>query len=390
MVHPCPICRSSHVAALDAPVEVPILMNRVYSSFEEARAAPRAPLHLFGCADCGFVFNRAFRPELVSYDGDYENEQSHSAAFAAHVRARAQDVIACAPDGERIDVLEVGCGQGRFLAEIERIAGDRLGTLQGFDPAWRGEERTGPGRARIHKACFGVTTADRLERPPNVVVFRHTIEHVPEPVAFLSAIRTALGPWSKARLLIETPCVDWIVERQAFQDFVYEHCSLFTARALAIALTRAGFREPRVGHVFGGQHLWASAATEGAADRPETGRSSCLASLAGARERFARRWRERVRASAQEGPVAVWGAGAKGVTFALMADAENRLIDHVVDINPAKQNRHIAGTGLRVLAPHDAARLEPRTIFVMNPNYLDEIAGMARAVGIDAALVPID
>ena len=142
--------------------------------------------------------------------------------------------------------------------------------------------------------------------------------------------------------------------------------------------------------MFGGQYLWASAATEGVADELQAGQGTALASLSGARERFARRWRARVRESAQAGPVALWGAGAKGVTFALMADAENQLIDHVVDINPAKQNRHIAGTGLRVLAPCDAARLAPRTIFVMNPNYLEEIAGMARAAGIDAALVPID
>jgi hypothetical protein len=47
----------------------------------------------------------------------------------------------------------------------------------------------------------------------------------------------------------------------------------------------------------------------------------------------------------------------------------------VIDINPAKQGRFLAGTGLRVEAPGEAlARLAPGSrILVMNPNYLDEI-----------------
>jgi hypothetical protein len=73
-----------------------------------------------------------------------------------------------------------------------------------------------------------------------------------------------------------------------------------------------------------------------------------------------------------------------------MTDPERRFIDHVVDINPSKQNRYVAGSGLKVLAPKDAAERGARTIFVMNPNYLDEISTMAAEVGVTAQLVPIN
>ena len=92
-----------------------------------------------------------------------------------------------------------------------------------------------------------------------MIVSRHTIEHVPDPVAFLTAVRDALGERAEATIFLETPCVDWILRHDAMQDFFYEHCSLFTARALALALERAGFHAPRVEHVFGGQYLWARA-----------------------------------------------------------------------------------------------------------------------------------
>jgi hypothetical protein len=396
---PCPVCRSSDTAILEARVDVPVLMNRLYATPQGARAAALGPLELVRCRGCGFVWNRAFRAELIAYDGDYENDQTHSAVFAGHFRERAQVVVAAAPAGENVDYLEIGCGQGRFLEEVVGLAGERLGAAEGFDPAWRGAEGAspdgGPGGARIHKCYFNAETAGLMQRAPNLVVSRHTIEHVPDPVGFLTAIREALGESSQARLFVETPCVDWIFERQAMQDFFYEHCSLFTAGSLALALRTAGFHQPQVTHVFGGQYLWAEASTTGddepAAQPADTADADIEgADLESAHERFAAHWREAVRAAAAEGPVALWGAGAKGVTFALMVDPESRVLDHVVDINPGKQGRFFPISALPVLSPEASAARGPTTVFVMNPNYLDEIAASLAARGQAPRLVPIN
>ena len=50
-------------------------------------------------------------------------------------------------------------------------------------------------------------------------------------------------------------------------------------------------------------------------------------------------------------------------------------IDTVIDINPAKQGRYLAGTGLRVQSPEEAMAHLPdgADVFVMNSNYLREI-----------------
>jgi hypothetical protein len=47
----------------------------------------------------------------------------------------------------------------------------------------------------------------------------------------------------------------------------------------------------------------------------------------------------------------------------------------IIDINPAKQGKFTAGTGLRVHSPEEAlAVLRPGTdIYIMNSNYLSEI-----------------
>ena len=89
--------------------------------------------------------------------------------------------------------------------------------------------------------------------------------------------------------------------------------------------------------------------------------------------RFVQSWRERIDAAADDGPVYLWGAGAKGVTFAQLVDPDGIRLAGVVDVNPKKQNRYMALTGLAVLAP-DKLPDRAGTVIVMNPNYLKEIA----------------
>jgi SAM-dependent methyltransferase len=364
-------------------------MNRLYPSREAARLATHGTLDIVGCNACGFAWNRAFEPSLVVYDSEYENDQTHSAAFAAHVRARAADVVGSAPVRDPIDYLEIGCGQGGFIREVVRTAAGRLRSAEGFDPAWRGRDAAGPAGSRIHKVYFSADTQYRLIHAPNAVASRHTIEHVPDPVAFLSAIRAALGPASRANIFIETPCITWILSREAMQDLFYEHCSLFTAGALRYAMEKSGFGPITVHHVFGGQYLWATGVARANND---PSRLPCHypghASELGAR--FAEKWSAAVMAARQTGTVAIWGAGAKGVTFALLTDPEAQIFDCAIDINPGKQGLHLAGSGLPVLSPSAAAERKPATIFVMNPNYLDEIKSLTSDLGINAALVPIN
>ncbi len=385
----CPICGASQPRLVDHRAQTPVLMNRLYPSRDAARAAPRGTLRIVACATCGFAWNQAFEPDRIVYDGDYENDQTHSAAFLAHVKARAIDVVGSIPVDEPMDYLEIGCGQGGFIGEVARTATGRLRSAEGFDPAWRGEDGAGPDGSRIHKVYFTADSQQRLMHAPNVVASRHTIEHVPDPISFLSAIRIALGSDSRAKLFIETPCISWILAHQAMQDLFYEHCSVFTATALRYAMEKSGFGNVTVDHVFGGQYLWASGVA-GPSVVPAGLPKSDVGEMSEAGPIFTTKWRTAVAAARGVGPVAIWGAGAKGVTFALLTDPDARLIDCAIDINPSKQGLHLAGSGLEVLAPARAAARKLKTVFVMNPNYLDEIAKLADDAGIDASLIPIN
>ena len=74
----------------------------------------------------------------------------------------------------------------------------------------------------------------------------------------------------------------------------------------------------------------------------------------------------------------IWGGASKGVIFALLKTRAGQLINNIIDINPAKQGKFIAGTGLAIKSPAQGLLelKEGDTIFVMNSNYLDEIKDM--------------
>lgn len=74
----------------------------------------------------------------------------------------------------------------------------------------------------------------------------------------------------------------------------------------------------------------------------------------------------------------VWGGASKGVIFSLLMERAECPVDLVVDINPAKQGKFIAGTGLQVTSPEVALTLLPpgAPICIMNSNYREEIRRM--------------
>jgi hypothetical protein len=388
MIEKCPVCGSTRSLEIVHRANVPVLMNRLHPTRESARLASTGTLDIRGCEECGFAWNTVFDPEVMTYDGEYENDQTHSSHFTAHINKRADDILAAVSDDNMVDYLELGCGQGTFVGKVARVAGSRLRSASGFDPAWRGSDTRGPCGSLIHKVYFNEDTARLLTRQPNVVASRHTIEHIPDPLSFLRSLRAALGPTSQARVFIETPCIAWILEHEAMQDFFYEHCSIFSHRALHYALEASGFRVRRIIRVFGGQYLWAEgqAGTGIVPTRPST---SVARNLAGAQKRFTTQWRTAAEDARAAGAVSIWGAGAKGVMFAVLADPDGVLLDHAVDINPSKQGSYLAGSGLPVLAPAQAAERHPQTIFIMNPNYMSEIRESASASRIDARLVAI-
>jgi hypothetical protein len=340
---------------------VPFMQNIRCESPQSARDVPQGQLEMTGCEMCGFVWNAAFDPKLLRYDEHYENDQSMSGAFTVHLLERIDAVSEVLSEVHDPVMVEVGCGQGGFLNELAKR---KHGNYFGFDPAWRGEPNE--KGVLLSSDYYDAASAGRLPRTPDVLLSRHTIEHIADPLSFLKTLRAATLE-CPGRTFIETPCVDWIIANGQVQDFFYEHCSLFTQRSLALAIKEAGLGTTSVKHVFGNQYLWAG--TGKCAGDYHAHEIPDFVGWGARQSAYMARWVNTLMGARR---IYLWGAGSKGVIFTLLLQSVNIDIAGVIDINLRKQKTWTPLTAKPVLAPSEA-NLDGSAVVIMNPMYADEI-----------------
>jgi 2-polyprenyl-3-methyl-5-hydroxy-6-metoxy-1,4-benzoquinol methylase len=106
----------------------------MYDSAEAAIDCPKGEIRLVEDVNTGLVYNAAFRPELMTYDDNYQNEQGVSGYFRQHLEMVA-DLVARHLGRQRL--VEVGCGKGFFLELLLAKGCD----ITGFDATYEGEIR---------------------------------------------------------------------------------------------------------------------------------------------------------------------------------------------------------------------------------------------------------
>lgn len=380
----CPICQFSKTSLFLERFQVPVHQNLLCPSEELARNIKQGSLSMTICKECGFVFNQAFDANLLSYGKDYDNTQICSPMFQAYIDSLIYHLISERGVANKT-VVEVGCGKGSFLKSI-CVDGGNCGI--GFDPSYVGPSILMDGRLRFERSFYGVGCESI---PADVVICRHVMEHISDPVGLLKAVRQALVKSPRAQVFLETPDLEWILKNQVFWDFFYEHSSYFTEQSLSIAFEIAGFRVESIRKVFRGQYLWLEAKPSNQKShniKTSPGRIPILARQFAEKERLLiQHWQKRLKELRSLGRVAIWGAGAKGVTCANLLDPYCELIDCVVDLNPNKQGRFVPGTGHPIVCYQDLPKRNVATAILMNPNYREENQSLLQNAGIKLDLV---
>lgn len=377
---------------------VPVFCNVLYEDAASARAAARGDITLGVCPSSGFVFNTSFDPAKLAYSPRYENSLHFSPRFDAWARGMAAELTR--PHGDDELVIDVGCGQGDFLRTIaESKRCHAIGFDQSID-AMHEEDFGNGSRFELRNAYLD---AESFTGAPKLLMNRHVLEHVADPLALLRTFRGVLERRQDARLYLEVPNAHWSFVQLGVWDLIYEHCGYFAPCALREALTRAGFDIEVLRPEFGEQFLSAVARVRaGEAPKSDAAAHDGDDSLRDVREmlELARSFRARYDALVHEAQqkleracqngarVVLWGAGSKG---AMLLDTLERGQDvcAAIDKNPRKVGKHLAGSGHRIYAPASLPELAPEVVLVANPLYRDEIANECRELGLNARVETI-
>ena len=222
------------------PLSSASLVGQVTS---DCRAWPGAPV-LVACQRCGAVqkaitddwrnqaeqiyagyamYGQAGGAEQLSFDQGAGSGMARSGRIAIWL-----DQVGVLPMHGFL--LDIGCGNGAFM----RAFGTRQPgwTMTGCELDDRNQLAVEaiPGVAKLH-----VGPLMALSQQFDLVVLVHALEHLVDPVAFLTSIRPLMLPG--AQLLIQVP--DLL--RSPFDLLIADHCTHFTSKTLVEVVTRAGF-----------------------------------------------------------------------------------------------------------------------------------------------------
>lgn len=385
----CPVCDSDTVAPVAEIHGMPVLCNILLPTREAARNVPRGDINLSFCTSCGHVFNTAFEPARMDYTEEYDNSLHFSARFQEFVENLADRLIETY-DLHQKQVVEIGCGKGDFLRLLcERGPNEGVG----FDPSYE-PELLEENVSSLFTVVQDLYSERYASHDADLVCCRHVLEHVPQPRAFIETVRRAVGLRTDTALYFEVPNVLHTFRDLAIWDLIYEHYSYFSPSSLAYLFNECGFSVERMEEIYGRQFIGIDA-------RPRASDGSSYARLPEGVLHLARHvesfitrfevkkseWRAMIDGFAARSETAVvWGAGSKGVTILNMLGVTNE-IRYVVDINPRKQGKHIAGTGQEIIAPERLGEIRPDAVIVVNPIYSAEIRQTLDGLGLASRLV---
>lgn len=233
----CPICAHTHsVALLDLP-GFPVYQHPVPADAE----VPKpwfVDLHYQQCTHCHHAWQPEFDADMLARV--YESYYYTPSPEGVGVQFRDDFLLAMKSFG----LLAIS---GRSLLEIGASAGDTLAKLHAemespqtlaFEPNHDNAAQARLRGLNVRETFFGAASAQGLPAF-DLIYARHVIEHIFDFNDVLQAFNSVAH--ADSDLVLETPCLDWHVEKGSTAPFHVEHNHVFSIASLAHLAARAGW-----------------------------------------------------------------------------------------------------------------------------------------------------
>ncbi|MEG2004644.1 MAG: class I SAM-dependent methyltransferase, partial [Bilophila sp.] len=260
--------------------------------------------------------------------------------------------------------VEIGHGDGSFLQGLKACApAGSTARCIGFDP--HGAVCSEPGMELLADLFLPEQHIPKLH--PDMVLARHVLEHLDNPLEFLQHIAVTATLYGKPiRAYFEVPCVDRVLETGRTTDFYYEHRSQFTSDSFATMLRKSGGTIIELGHSYQSEVVYAFVLFDVSADMQAVLRTASVyrektaASLGTIRAQLS----ELAKRVALGEVVAIWGGVGKAAAFINRYRCSASDFALVVDSDKEKINSYVPGMGQKILF-RDTLRTTPPDVIII-------------------------
>jgi len=353
----CPACGHHVAIGMYDGGRQPLATLAWPRSADEAEHMPKLPLSFVRCVDCGHVFNSEFDYAQVPYS-DKPNLMFNKGAIWSEHLGHVCELIAQSL-AQNPTVVEIGCGEGHLLRALAQLRPD--GRFIGFDP----NSAIEPGGTGLEARAMLFDPAIHLaECRPDLIISRHVLEHLMNPLGFVQALSFAAS-WEniKTRLFIEVPCIDHVLETGRTVDFYYEHNSHFTVRSLKRLMSRCAADVEVIETSYNGEVVYGLASFCRQPEQIEVARAALdFRDRSIVAEQNLRGQVAQLHESSRR--VAIWGGTGKASALINQIGLDRERFPIVVDSDPDKAGTHVPGTG-QVIHHRDFLKEQPVEVILI-------------------------
>lgn len=329
-------------------------------------------LDIVMCKGCTHIFNRAVDPAVISRI--YSENYSSGIPSTKAVFDRYHDILARAITKESCQgkiVLEIGASDFTFS---ELLLANGATKVVAFEPSDLFHSKN-PDVIHVREYfSAGLVPADAGKI--DLIVMRHVLEHMTEPVSIIKEISDTLEVGS--RLYVEVPNVTDILEKKRIYDFFYEHINYFSPELLEKLLRLFGFEVLRSTGLVDGQHfglLCRKTRRVGHVDvsKLKMAIPQRMEHLNGLRSHLSAFKQELAGIFESSKSIAIYGAGSHAIAVTNLLDLTSQDVRFMLDINKLKENKYTPLSHIVIRVPTEEIVQDVDTIVIIASLHQDEI-----------------
>lgn len=129
-------------------------------------------------------------------------------------------------------ILDVGGNDSYIISQI----GSNYSKKYIVDPVGKKKEKN----IKVIKGFLEEIDLKKKGIIPDIVICRHTLEHIPDPIKFLNILMQ--NTKEDCKFIFEVPALEFMLEKKRFDTIIHQHISYFDLETIKFLLAKVGCR----------------------------------------------------------------------------------------------------------------------------------------------------